>query len=73
MSRELPDDLEKVLEYLARRCADDGEALEEAVLALSRATMERTGFDREYGDDLYTVFLEVPDTLYDQLQDVGRT
>jgi len=76
MSRELTNDLEKVLEYVAHACAGKGYPLDVAVLACSKARIEWTGVDEKYSDDfndLYTIYLEVPQTLYDQLEGVDLT
>ena len=68
MGRELVDDLEKVLGTMARLYGEEGQAREVAILALSKPTIEQTDYDNwdggQYG---YTIYLEVPDTLYHQL------
>ena len=68
MGRNLRDDLEKVLAAMAQLYADEGQAREVAVLALSKATIEQTDYSDENGG-LYThtIYLEIPDTLYHQL------
>jgi hypothetical protein len=74
MSRELKDDLEKILGTMARLYGDEGLAREVAILALSKPRIEQTGYDNwDGGQDGFTIYLEVPITLYHQLgQDVEK-
>jgi hypothetical protein len=70
MSKTLVPDLEKILGTLASLFSEEGKTREVAVLAMSKARIEQTNYDNWNGGQYgYTVYLEVPETLYTQLVD----
>jgi hypothetical protein len=68
MANDLKAEIERILATLVRFFADQGQAREVAILALSRHRIEQTSYDNwdggQYG---YTVYLEVPGHLYAQV------
>lgn len=68
MDRSLTNDLEKILNAVARGFAAEGKAREVALLAHSKAKIEQTNYDNWNGGTYgYTVYLEVPAHLYLQV------
>jgi hypothetical protein len=63
-----PKDPEPLLTTLARLFAASGAAREVAVLAQAHAAIEQTDYDNwNGGTDIYTLYLKVPMTVYNQL------
>jgi hypothetical protein len=68
MAQSLEQDLEKVLGAVTKLFASDGDERAVAILAMSKARIEQTEYDRwEGGQYGYTVYLEVPQSLYEQI------
>jgi len=64
----LEADLDKVLGALANLFASDGDTRSVAILAMSKPRIEQTDYDRwDGGQTGYTIYLEVPQSLYDQI------
>jgi len=65
----LEQDLEGILGALANLCADAGDARAVAILAMGKPRIEQTSSDNWNGGQYgYTIYLEVPQTLYYQLE-----
>lgn len=66
----LEADLDKVLGALTNLFAGAGDARSVAILAMGKPRIEKTGYDGWNGGQYsYTVYLEIPHTLYDQVSD----
>ncbi len=62
------NDLEKILGALANLSASDGDTKAVAILALGKVTIKQTEYDRWHGGVTgFTIYIEVPQTLYHQL------
>jgi len=68
LARSLEADLDKVLGALTKLFASDGDARAVAILALATPSIAQTEHDNWNGGQTgYTVYLEVPQTLYHQI------
>ena len=71
---KLQRELESFLATLARLFAHKGGSSEVAVLSMGKAVCEQTGYDNwDGGTDVFTITLEVPQTLYNQIVDRRET
>lgn len=65
-----PDNIEPFLATLARLFATDGAAREVAILACSKVKAEQTEYDNWDGGTYgYTIYLEIPTSIYSQIHD----
>lgn len=69
MSKTIVKDLEKLLATMCRVCSDEGKPREVAILAHGKASVRHESHDNWNGGlDGYTILLELPDYLHDQLK-----
>ena len=74
MDTKFTAELDKFLAALARLFVHKGASAEVAVLTLGRPTCEISGYDNwDGGTDIYTITLEVPQSLYNQVADRRET
>jgi hypothetical protein len=68
-THQIERDLDKVLGALANLFASDGDARAVAILAMASASVAQTGYESNWNERTYffTVYLQVPQTLYHQL------
>ncbi len=68
MPNDIKTDIERILATLVRFYADEGQALEVSLLALSGHRLEETSYDNwDGGQSGYTLYLDVPGHLYAQI------
>jgi hypothetical protein len=61
-------DLEKILGALTNLFASDGNTRAVAILAMGSASIKQTDYDNwDGGQNGYTIYIQVPNTLYDQI------